>query len=58
MTKHNSCTMAFGKPSKHANCPRCEELKQGTVVSNLNAGLYVRPLNGEVVCLFLSVVCG
>lgn len=29
-TKHNStCTMAFGKPSKHSDCPRCEELKQG-----------------------------
>lgn len=28
--KHNSsCSMAFGKPSKHANCPRCEELKNG-----------------------------
>lgn len=27
---HNSkCTMAFGRPSKHADCPRCEELKAG-----------------------------
>lgn len=30
MTKHSdSCTMAFGRPSKHATCPRCEELKGG-----------------------------
>lgn len=29
-TKHNdSCTMAFGKPSIHDNCPRCQELKAG-----------------------------
>ena len=29
-TKHNeSCTMAFGNPSKHSDCPRCEELKNG-----------------------------
>lgn len=29
-TKHNgTCTMAFGKPSKHDDCPRCNELKQG-----------------------------
>jgi hypothetical protein len=29
-TKHNdSCTMAFGKPSQHDDCPRCNELKEG-----------------------------
>ena len=29
-TKHNdSCKMAYGKPSLHLNCPRCEELKNG-----------------------------
>ena len=29
-TKHNdSCKMAFGRPSDHSNCPRCEELKNG-----------------------------
>ena len=29
-TQHNdSCTMAFGRPSQHCNCPRCEELKTG-----------------------------
>jgi hypothetical protein len=29
-TKHNdTCTMAFGRPSAHDNCPRCNELKQG-----------------------------
>ena len=29
-TKHNdSCSMAFGKPSKHDDCPRCNELKEG-----------------------------
>ena len=29
-TQHNdSCTMAFGRPSSHCNCPRCEELKLG-----------------------------
>ena len=28
--KHNeTCKMAFGKPSKHNKCPRCEELKAG-----------------------------
>lgn len=27
---HNStCIMAFGNPSKHDNCPRCNELKAG-----------------------------
>ncbi len=27
---HNdTCQMAFGRPSKHNNCPRCEELKTG-----------------------------
>lgn len=31
MTKHNStCKMAFGRPSKHTECPRCEELKAGS----------------------------
>lgn len=30
MTKHNdTCKLAFGRPSKHTNCPRCEELKTG-----------------------------
>lgn len=29
-TMHNeTCKMAFGKPSAHSNCPRCEELKNG-----------------------------
>lgn len=29
-TKHNdTCTMAFGRPSDHSDCPRCEELKNG-----------------------------
>jgi len=29
-TKHNgTCKMAFGKPSKHELCPRCNELKNG-----------------------------
>ncbi len=29
-TKHNStCTMSFGRTSKHLDCPRCEELKSG-----------------------------
>lgn len=28
--KHNeTCTMAFGRPSDHDNCPRCNELKAG-----------------------------
>ena len=26
---NNSCRMAFGRPSKHSTCPRCEDLKQG-----------------------------
>ena len=35
--KHNSsCSMAFGKPSKHANCPRCEELKNGAKPQDQN----------------------
>lgn len=30
MTRHNDkCSMAFGKPSKHTDCPRCEDLKAG-----------------------------
>lgn len=30
MTKHNdTCKMAFGRYSKHDNCPRCQELKAG-----------------------------
>jgi len=30
-TKHNAtCTMAFGRHSKHDNCPRCQELKNGS----------------------------
>lgn len=30
MKTHNStCKMAFGRPSKHSECPRCEELKTG-----------------------------
>jgi hypothetical protein len=29
-TKHNeTCKMAFGNPSQHDNCPRCNELKAG-----------------------------
>lgn len=29
-TKHNdTCTMTFGRPSDHDNCPRCNELKAG-----------------------------
>lgn len=29
-TKHNdTCTMAFGRASRHHDCPRCEELKAG-----------------------------
>jgi hypothetical protein len=29
-TKHNrTCTMSFGRTSKHLDCPRCEELKNG-----------------------------
>lgn len=45
--KHNHlCSMAFGKPSKHDDCPRCQELKNGAearkgwsapVVSGLSA---------------------
>lgn len=28
--RHNdTCTMAFGRPSKATTCPRCEELKSG-----------------------------
>lgn len=28
--KHNhTCTMAFGNPSNHNDCPRCNELKNG-----------------------------
>ena len=28
--KHNNtCLMSFGRPSKHSNYPRCEELKNG-----------------------------
>jgi len=28
--RHNgTCTMAFGRPSAHNGCPRCEELKTG-----------------------------
>lgn len=31
-TKHNdTCKMAFGKPSQHDDCPRCNELKAGAV---------------------------
>ena len=29
-TKHNdTCTMSFGRPSSHGDCPRCQELKNG-----------------------------
>lgn len=29
-TKHNeTCTMAFGRPSVHGLCPRCNELRNG-----------------------------
>ena len=34
-TKHNNtCSMAFGRPSKHSDCPRCEELKAGSKPRN------------------------
>jgi hypothetical protein len=29
MKHNNTCTMAFGRTSKHSDCPRCEELKNG-----------------------------
>ena len=29
ITHNTSCKMAFGRPSKHSDCPRCEELKNG-----------------------------
>lgn len=29
VTHNDTCNMAFGRPSQHDNCPRCEELKNG-----------------------------
>lgn len=37
MTRHNeTCKMAFGRPSKHDDCPRCQELKQGATPRRWN----------------------
>lgn len=31
VTHNKECKMAFGRPSKHNLCPRCEELKAGSM---------------------------
>lgn len=34
MLHNETCKMAFGRPSKHNTCPRCEELKAGAKPRN------------------------
>lgn len=55
--KHNHlCTMTFGNLSKHSDCPRCEELKQGAAprkgwapqtVSRLDGYCFSAPLYAD-----------
>ena len=53
---HNhTCKMAFGRPSKHSNCPRCEELKQGSAprkgwitATSIRKDLYSKSISQQI----------
>ena len=60
MSKHNNtCTMAFGRKSKHDDCSRCNELKAGAEPVKWNVPAKRSDSNSlAVYCFSVSMLYG